>query len=62
MKTVIYAVEDDTALRELYQYTLENDFVCLCFNDGEAFFKGGRDAKICLYKKLSTSPYIGIKL
>ena len=38
MKQVIYAVEDDDALRELYTFTLENEFDCRCFDDGSAFF------------------------
>jgi len=37
MKKLIYAVEDDSAIRELYTYTLENDFECLCFENGVAF-------------------------
>jgi two-component system alkaline phosphatase synthesis response regulator PhoP len=39
MKQMIYAVEDDAALQELYTYALENEFDCRCFGDGEAFFK-----------------------
>ncbi|MCL1862456.1 MAG: response regulator transcription factor [Defluviitaleaceae bacterium] len=39
MKQTIFMVEDDSSLRELYMYTLENDFVCACFDDGKAFFK-----------------------
>lgn len=38
MKQIIYAVEDDLALQELYTYSLENDFDCRCFSDGKAFF------------------------
>ena len=38
MKHTIYIVEDDTALQELYIYTLENEFECRCFGDGESFF------------------------
>lgn len=38
MKQKIFAVEDDSALRELYTYALENDFECLCFENGESFF------------------------
>jgi two-component system alkaline phosphatase synthesis response regulator PhoP len=38
MKQTIYAVEDDTAIQELYTYSLENDFDCRCFDDGESFF------------------------
>jgi len=39
MKKQIYVVEDDTALQELYTYTLENDFHCTCFGNGKSFFK-----------------------
>jgi two-component system alkaline phosphatase synthesis response regulator PhoP len=38
MKQTIFAVEDDTALQELYTYSLENEFDCRCFDDGESFF------------------------
>jgi two-component system alkaline phosphatase synthesis response regulator PhoP len=38
MKKIIFAVEDDAALRELYEYTLENDFKCTCFENGNSFF------------------------
>ena len=38
MKKLIYVVEDDTSLQELYSYSLENDFDCECFGDGAAFF------------------------
>lgn len=39
MKQTIYVIEDDLALQELYAYTLENDFICHCFADGESFFE-----------------------
>ncbi|MCL1904474.1 MAG: response regulator transcription factor [Oscillospiraceae bacterium] len=39
MKQLIYVVEDDTALQELYTFSLENDFECRCFGDAETFFK-----------------------
>ena len=39
MKQMIYAVEDDAALQELYIYSLENEFNCRCFDDGKAFFE-----------------------
>ena len=39
MKKAIFAVEDDAALQELYFYSLENDFDCRCFDDGEQFFR-----------------------
>jgi len=39
MKQAIYVVEDDPALRELYTYTLENEFDCHCFSDGRSFFE-----------------------
>ncbi|MCL1830819.1 MAG: response regulator transcription factor [Oscillospiraceae bacterium] len=38
MKQTIFAVEDDIALQELYQYSLETDFECRCFDDGVSFF------------------------
>ncbi|MCL2228086.1 MAG: response regulator transcription factor, partial [Oscillospiraceae bacterium] len=38
MKQEIYIIEDDSALQELYQYSLENEFDCTCFDDGESFF------------------------
>ncbi|MCL2223443.1 MAG: response regulator transcription factor [Defluviitaleaceae bacterium] len=38
MRKIVYAVEDDSAIRELYTYTLENDFDCACFESGELFF------------------------
>ena len=39
MKKTIYVVEDDTAIQELYSYSLENEFNCFCFGEGEPFFK-----------------------
>ena len=39
MKQTIFAVEDDAALQELYIYSLENEFDCRCFDDGESFFE-----------------------
>ena len=38
MRQMIFAIEDDVSLQELYQYSLENDFDCRCFDDGDAFF------------------------
>ncbi|MCL1912298.1 MAG: response regulator transcription factor [Eubacteriaceae bacterium] len=38
MKQTIFAVEDDRAIQELYEFTLEQDFDCHCFYDGESFF------------------------
>ncbi|MCL1908235.1 MAG: response regulator transcription factor [Holophagaceae bacterium] len=38
MKQIIYAVEDDVALQELYSFSLENEFDCRCFDDGDSFF------------------------
>ncbi|MCL2678712.1 MAG: response regulator transcription factor [Dehalococcoidia bacterium] len=35
---MIFAVEDDAAIQELYTYSLENEFDCHCFNDGTSFF------------------------
>jgi len=39
MKPRIYVVEDDSALQELYTYTLETEFCCQCFCDGKTFFE-----------------------
>jgi len=38
MKQKIFVVEDDAALQELYIYSLENEFDCRCFDDGNSFF------------------------
>jgi len=38
MKQTIFAIEDDAAIRELYTYSLEDDFDCRCFDNGESFF------------------------
>ena len=38
MKQIIFAVEDDASLQELYAYSLENEFDCRCFDDGESLF------------------------
>ena len=38
MKQRIFAVEDDAALQELYVYSLENEFDCRCFDDGDLLF------------------------
>ena len=38
MKRLIYAVEDDKAIQEVYKYSTENDFECICFSDGKSFF------------------------
>ncbi|MCL2564977.1 MAG: response regulator transcription factor [Defluviitaleaceae bacterium] len=38
MKPIIYAVEDDAAIAELYTFTLENEFDCHCFEDGNSLF------------------------
>jgi two-component system alkaline phosphatase synthesis response regulator PhoP len=39
MKKSIFVIEDDTAIQELYAYSLENEYDCRCFGDGESFFK-----------------------
>ena len=39
MKPIIFVVEDDAALQELYMYSLENDCSCRCFDDGAALFE-----------------------
>jgi len=38
MKPTIFIVEDDASIQELYTYSLENEFYCRLFGDGEAFF------------------------
>ena len=38
MKQTVFVVEDDSALQELYVYSLEKEFDCRCFYDGESFF------------------------
>lgn len=38
MKQLIFAVEDDAALQEVYRYALEDEFECRCFDEGESFF------------------------
>jgi two-component system alkaline phosphatase synthesis response regulator PhoP len=38
MKQTIFAVEDESAIQDLYTYTLENEFNCRCFESGESFF------------------------
>jgi two-component system alkaline phosphatase synthesis response regulator PhoP len=38
MKQSIFVVEDDTALQELYWYSLKNEFDCLCYSDSDSFF------------------------
>jgi two-component system alkaline phosphatase synthesis response regulator PhoP len=38
MKQCVFAVEDETAIQELYTYTLENEFNCRCFESGDSFF------------------------
>ena len=38
MKRLIYAVEDDKAIQEVYKYSTENDFECVCFSDSKSFF------------------------
>ena len=38
MKQVIFTVEDDAAIQELYTYSLENEFDCRCFDDGVALY------------------------
>jgi two-component system alkaline phosphatase synthesis response regulator PhoP len=43
MKQIIYAVEDDAAIQELYTYSLENEFDCRCFEDGASFFAAFSD-------------------
>ena len=44
MKQKIFAVEDDAALQELYVYSLENEFDCRCFDEGESFFSAIKES------------------
>ncbi|MCL2150187.1 MAG: response regulator transcription factor [Dehalococcoidia bacterium] len=39
MKHTVFVVEDDAALRELYTYSLENEYALHCFDDGETLFE-----------------------
>ena len=51
MKQTVFAVEDDAALREFYTCTLESEFDCRCFEDGESLFDalpGGQPGLILL--------------
>ena len=56
MKQIIYAVEDDAALQELYSFSLENEFECRCFGEGESFFdeltKGVKNSSVYLVPDL----------
>jgi len=45
MKRLIYALEDDAAICELYTYTLEKDFHFACFECGELFFEAVSERK-----------------
>jgi len=38
MKPVIYIVDDEEVIRDLYHYSLENDFDSKCFENGTTFF------------------------
>ena len=38
MKHIVFVVEDDAALQEVYHYSLEEEFDCRCFESGESFF------------------------
>jgi two-component system alkaline phosphatase synthesis response regulator PhoP len=38
LKQTIFAVEDESAIQDLYTYALENDFNCRCFENGDSFF------------------------
>ena len=50
MKQMIFAVEDDSALQELYVYTLEREFDCRCFDSGKSLFDalGGNSPDLIL--------------
>ena len=38
MKQTVFAVEDNPALQELYQFSLEHEFECRCFDNGALLF------------------------
>ena len=38
MKQIVFVVADDVASKELYTYSLENEFECYCFDDGGLLF------------------------
>jgi two-component system alkaline phosphatase synthesis response regulator PhoP len=38
LKQTIFAVEDESAIQDLYTYTLENEFNCRCFESADSFF------------------------
>ena len=46
MKQTIFIIEDDTALQELYKYSLENEFDCRCFDNGDLFLDAIAKRKI----------------
>jgi two-component system alkaline phosphatase synthesis response regulator PhoP len=37
-RPIVFIVEDDTSLQELYTYSLEGDYDCRCFGDSGALF------------------------
>lgn len=43
MKDLIYVVEDEAPLRELYKYALSDEFDVKCFENGEDMFKALKD-------------------
>jgi two-component system alkaline phosphatase synthesis response regulator PhoP len=45
MKSKIFIVEDDTALQEVYVYSLEKEFDCRCFGSGEDFLSALKNEK-----------------
>ena len=45
MKNLVYAVDDDAAIRELYEYTLEKEFRFACFDCGEMFLEAVSERK-----------------
>jgi len=49
MKPIIFAVEDDAALQELYTFSLENEFDCRCFGDGNLLFSALESEKPALF-------------
>jgi len=49
MKQKIFAVEDDSALQELYTFSLEDEFDCRCFGDGQSMFAALESEKPALF-------------
>jgi len=48
VKKMVFVVEDDAALREAYEYMLEGEFDCRCFEGGEGLFLGLEEERAAL--------------